>query len=172
MGRDKATVEFEGEPLARRATRVLSEVAVRVIVASGDGSRLDWLGMEQVPDVLSGAGPLSGIVAGLREARTPVVAVTAVDMPFASAALFRCLAGLWSGEDAVVPVTERGMEPLHAAYAAVAAEPLAALLESGVRSVRDALKNLRVRSVGEGEWRSADPSGSFARNLNVPQDLG
>src|SRR5437764_5970223 len=62
MGRDKATVEFEGEPLARRVARVLSEVAVRVIVASGDGSPLDWLGREQVPDDPSGAASLSGLV--------------------------------------------------------------------------------------------------------------
>ena len=171
MGRDKATLEVGGEPLARRVARVLSDVAVRIIVASGDGSRLGWLGLEQVADPVANGGPLAGIVAGVRSAATPLVAVAAVDMPFASAAVFRHLAGLWSGEDAVVPMTERGLEPLHAVYATRAGDQLAALFDSGVRSVRDALQSLSVRCVAEGEWRTADPSARFFRNLNVPEDL-
>ena len=171
MGRDKASLDFEGEPLARRVARILGVVAPRVIVASGDGSRLGWLGLEQVADVEPDAGPLAGIVAGLEHAHTPLVAVAAVDMPFASADLFRFLAGLWAGEDAVVPLTDRGMEPLHAVYAAGAAPALRALLASGERSTWRALESVRARVVGEGDWRSADPDSAFAHNLNRPEDL-
>jgi len=171
MGRDKASLEFEGEPLARRVAAVLSDVADRVLVASGDGSRLEWLGLEQVPDAVPDAGPLSGIVAGLERAETPLVAVAAVDMPFASPELFRFLARLWSGEDVVLPVTERGAEPLHAVYAAAAAGALRDVLESGERSVWRAVTSLRSRNVGEEEWRNADPLAAFARNVNRPEDL-
>jgi molybdenum cofactor guanylyltransferase len=171
MGRDKASLEYQGEPLARRVAEVLSEVGDRVIVASGDGARLAWLGLEQVPDAIPESGPLSGILAGLEHADTPLVAVAAVDMPFASAALFRFLAGLWSGEDAVVPATERGAEPLHAVYAASAAPALRDRLERGERSAWRALESLRVRTVREAEWAATDPSATFSRNLNRPEDL-
>jgi molybdopterin-guanine dinucleotide biosynthesis protein A len=171
MGMDKAALEFEGEPLAMRVAGILSDVADRVIVASGDGARLGWLGLEQVPDVVPEAGPLSGIVAGLEHADTPLVAVAAVDMPFVNAGLFRLLADRWSGEDAVVPVTDRGAEPLHAVYAASAAATLRSRLESGERSIIRALGSLRIRTVVRAEWAAADPSAAFARNLNLPEDL-
>jgi molybdenum cofactor guanylyltransferase len=171
MGRDKAEIEFEGQPLARRVADVLAEVAGRVLVASGDGNRLAWLGLDQIADVLPDAGPLSGIVAGLERSETALVAVAAVDMPFASAPLYRLLADRWSGQDAVVPVSERGREPLHALYAADAAAQLRVLLEHGERSVLRALTGLRILDVPPSEWRGVDPDGAFARNVNLPRDL-
>jgi molybdopterin-guanine dinucleotide biosynthesis protein A len=171
MGTDKASFEFEGEPLARRAARVLDEVCREVVVASGDGRRLDWLGLPQVADAVPDAGPLGGIAGGLEAASHSLVAVLAVDMPHANPALFRLLAGTWHGEDAVVPASEHGPEPLHAVYARAAAPPLRAALDAGERAVHRALERLRVRLLRPDEWRAADPSGRFAWNVNRPADL-
>jgi molybdopterin-guanine dinucleotide biosynthesis protein A len=171
MGMDKAELEFAGVPLARRVAGVLAQVAERVIVASGDGSRLGWLGLEQVPDAVPDAGPLGGLVAGLEAAETTLVVAAAVDMPFASAPLFRLLADEWSGEEAMVPVSDHGPEPLHAAYATTAMATLRAALDRGERSVIEALAGLRVRTVSRSEWKRVEPDGAFARNLNVPEDL-
>ncbi len=171
MGADKASLEFEGRPLALRVLDVLREVADDVLVASGDGARMEWLDTEQVPDAVPHAGPLSGLVAGLERARGPLVAVLAVDMPYASVPVLRLLAGLWDGHDAVVPVTDSGLEPLHAVYATAAAPRLRAELERGERSLRRTLAGLAVRRVEREEWRAADPAGRFALNLNRPGDL-
>jgi len=171
MGADKAGLEFQGEPLARRVAAVLGRVAERVVVASGDGRRLAWLGLEQVPDAIPMAGPLSGIVAGLEGVGTTLVAVAAGDMPFASDSVFRLLVGRWTGEDAVVPVSSRGHEPLHAVYAARAAPEIRARLEQGERSVLRCLDGLRVREVPPDQWTTVDPAGAFAHNLNRPEDL-
>jgi molybdopterin-guanine dinucleotide biosynthesis protein A len=132
---------------------------------------LAWLGLEQIPDAVPGAGPLAGIVAGLQCARTSLVAVAAVDMPHASEGVFCLLAERWQGEAAVVPVTDRGREPLHAVYSVRAAPKLQARLESGERSVLRCLAGLRVQEVTSAEWAEADPAGTFARNLNRPEDL-
>jgi len=174
MGADKAMLVFQGRPLAAGPLEVLRSVAGHVVVASGDGKRLGWLeaeGVEQVADPVPDAGPLSGLVAGLECARTPLVAVLAVDMPFASAAVLRLLARLWDGHDAVVPVTEAGLEPLHAVYAVATAPLLRGELDRGERSLRRALSTRTVRRVEPEEWREADPTGRFARNLNRPEDL-
>jgi molybdopterin-guanine dinucleotide biosynthesis protein A len=171
MGVDKALLEFEGEPLARRVARALDAVCDEVLVASGDGRRLDWLELEQVPDVLEDAGPMAGMVAGLERARHPLVAVAAVDMPHASPAVFALLARLREGQAAVVPETLEGLQPLHAVYATTAAAVLRDALERGERSVRLALETLDVRVVPPAEWEAADPTGSFADNINRPQDL-
>ncbi len=173
MGADKASLEVDGEPLARRMVDMLAGFCDEVLVASGDGRRLGWLGVRQVADVLPDAGPLAGLVPGLEAAgpRHALIAVVAVDMPYASPAVFRLLGELWGGEDAVVPVTDAGLEPLHAVYAPAAARPLRAELERGERSLRRGLRALSVREVGPDEWRDADPTGRFALNLNRPEDL-
>jgi molybdopterin-guanine dinucleotide biosynthesis protein A len=170
MGSDKAALLVEGEPLATRAARLLRGVCDDVLIASGDGVRLSWLGLPQVRDAVAGAGPLGGIVAGLEAARHRLVAVLAVDMPAASPALFRLLAQAWAGEPAVVPLSARGLEPLHAVYAASAAPALRARLTAGRLGVLTALEELPVRVLERADWRPADPSGRFAANLNTPAE--
>jgi len=183
MGRDKAQILFDSEPLVIRAVRTLARVCTDVVVASGDGHRLDHLGVTQVADALPGAGPLAGIAAGLESARHDLVAVIAVDMPAASPAVLAFLAGLWQGEAAVVPVVAGRWEPLHAVWARSAAPGIVACLQAGERRVMDALATLGARLVGEAEWEAAEASeapepngpkprkGGFAANLNAPMDL-
>lgn len=171
MGTDKAALAVDGIPLARRAAAVLTETCAHVLVASGDGRRLDWLGFPQVEDIEPGAGPLAGLVAGLETTPTPYAAVLAVDMPDASGAVLRLLAERIGEHQAAVPRTQHGQEPLHAVYAASAARPLRAAFEAGERSVVRALASLDVVEVQPGEWAPADPSGRFARNVNRPGDL-
>jgi molybdopterin-guanine dinucleotide biosynthesis protein A len=130
-----------------------------------------WLGLPQVADGAPHAGPLAGLVAGLERAAHPLVAAVAVDMPFASPPLFTLLASLADGHDAAVPVGDRGVEPLHAVYATSARPVLRAALQEHRLAVQEALADLDVRTVEEGEWRAADPSGRFADNLNDPDDL-
>jgi len=173
MGRDKTAGDFlfEGEPLAARVARLLSEACEEVLVASGDGARMTWLGLPQVADEVPDRGPLGGLVAGISRVRRPLVAAVASDMPFASPALLRLLASLADGFDAVLPVSERGLEPLHAVYARSARSGLRRALGEGRLAIRDAVGGLRVRLVEPPEWREADPSGRFAWNANAPGDL-
>jgi molybdopterin-guanine dinucleotide biosynthesis protein A len=173
MGRDKTAPDFlfDGEPLAERVARRLAAACDDVLVASGDGARMGWLGLPQVADELPDAGPLGGLVAGIARAPHDVVAAVASDMPFASPDLLRLLASLAEGFDAVVPVSDRGLEPLHAVYARSAEPALSRALREGRRAIREALEGVRVRVVDPPEWRDADPSGRFAWNLNAPGDL-
>ena len=172
MGADKTAAGFlvGGEPLAARAARVLGEVCDEVLVASGDGRRMGWLGLPQVADALPDSGPLGGLVAGLEAARHPHVAVVAADMPFASPALLRLLASLIGGHDAAVPASAGGTEPLHSVYARIALASFEEALREGRLAVRVALEGLDVRVVTEAEWRDADPDGRFAENVNRQED--
>lgn len=171
MGADKALLEVEGAPLVVRVAERLSRVAHPVILAPGVPGRLGSLGYPEVADAVPGSGPLAGLVAGLEASPHPLAAVVAVDMPLASPDVFRLLATLHGDEDAVVPVTAEGPQPLHAVYARSALPALRGALEGGRLALRAALQGLRVREVGEDEWRRADPTGTFALNLNSPADL-
>lgn len=178
MGRDKATLDIGGEPMVVRVARRVSAAADPVVLVGGPASvrAIAPADHPHVADALPDAGPLAGLVAALdaltASAPGRLVAVVAVDMPFASPALLAALARMASGAGAVVPVTDDGMQPLHAVYAASAARPLMAALARGVRSIRDALAELDdVRLVGEDEWRAHEPDATFAWNVNTPGDL-
>jgi molybdenum cofactor guanylyltransferase len=171
MGVDKAMLEFEGEPLLARIAARLGAVCEEILVASGDGSRLAAFGLSQVADVLPDSGPLGGLIAGLERAGHPLVAAVAVDMPFVSAALLAAMASMRRAEDALVPVSADGSEPLHAVYARSAAGTLRSALAAGTLSLRRAIGSLDVTYVDQDVTGRLDPTGRFAWNLNEPGDL-
>jgi FdhD protein len=94
-----------------------------------------------------------------------------VDLPFASAPLFRLLADLRKNEDAVVPVTSDGPQPLHAVFARMGLPRLERALVDGRLSVNGVMQDLAIRLVGRDQWGATDPSGRFAININSPDDL-
>ncbi len=171
MGRDKALIEVDGVPLVVRVAELMEIVARPVLLATGTPGRLGDRGYREVADELPGAGPLSGVAAGLAASPHPLTAVVAADMPFASPSLFGLLAGLHAKEHAVVPVSGRGPEPLHAVYAREALPIIRRCLSAGMLAMVEVLDELDVRLVRDEEWRSADPSGMFAVNLNRAEDL-
>ena len=177
MGHDKALLEVEGAPLVGRVARRMAAVADPVMIAPGATGRLGDLGYAEVADRTPGAGPLGGVVAGLAIAPHPLLAVVAVDMPHASPEMMVMLARTCRGDgteptyDAAVPVTAEGEQPLHAVYSRSALPGLAAALAGQRLAMQDALTELRVALVGEEEWRTADPAGRFADNVNTHGDL-
>ncbi|MGH8908406.1 MAG: molybdenum cofactor guanylyltransferase [Egibacteraceae bacterium] len=135
------------------------------LVASGEGARLGGLDALQVADAVPGAGPLGGLVAGLEAAAYDLVAVLAVDMPYADPTVLQRLAAQWGGEAAVIPRTGGRLQPLHAVWARAAAPDLRALLTEGERSVTAAAERLGALVVDADAW------GPFAFNMNRPEDL-
>lgn len=66
MGRDKALVEVDGVPLARRVADVLVAARCdRVVAVGGDGPALEALGLHVVADRWPGEGPLGGLATAL-----------------------------------------------------------------------------------------------------------
>jgi len=156
MGRDKAMVEIDGRPMVVRVASLVAEVATRSCWRRGHRAGSVTWGTPRSPTIprRRAAG---GLLGGLAHAPHHLVAAVAVDMPFASPRVLRLLAALYAGEDAVVPVTDAGVQPLHAVYATTAVTGLRRSQAEGRPALRLALEGLRVRLVEEREWRSADP---------------
>lgn len=170
MGADKALLDVDGTPLLDRVLGRLATVASPLIVAGG-AHAYDRPGCIEVPDAVTGRGPLGGLVAALRACPHPLCAVVAVDMPDLDAPLLAALAGMWNGEDAIVPVSSRGPEPLHAVYARSALPVAEALLDGDDVAMRTLLARLRVREVDAVEAAGAAVARRFAGNLNRPEDV-
>jgi molybdopterin-guanine dinucleotide biosynthesis protein A len=123
MGRDKATIEFEGRPLWMRQLELLRALGPENIFVSARIAPT-WLPpeMEMVLDDPPSRGPLSGLTKALAVMRTTHLIALAVDMPFMTTEQLRCLLGLAQrGRGGVVPLIGDRAEPLAAVYPAEAA---------------------------------------------------
>ncbi len=168
MGRDKATIEVAGRPLARRSAAVLAAVTA-VAVEVGPG----WSGLPSVTEEPPGAGPLAAVVAGWRElvrrtGEKRAVLVLATDLPDVSAALLALLAGE-PGTASVVPLRRGRPQPLCARWSVADLERAAAQLSAGERSLRHAFGPDTVE-VDEERWAPVAP-GAALDDVDTPQEL-
>ena len=171
MGREKALIDFEGQPLVLRVADRLARAADPVLLATGNPGRLGPVGYREVADVSAECGPLGGLVAGLEASPHELVAVVAVDMPYVSPELLKFLVSLRQGEDAVVPMGATGLEPLHAVYSTSALPAMRNALADGRYGLRQLLSDLRVREVRASEWSPSTIDPRFVFNINRPEDL-
>jgi molybdenum cofactor guanylyltransferase len=179
MGRDKGLLDFGGVPLILHTARLLEPLVAEVTVVGSPG-RYAKLGLCAIADDMQarrgpdrlGSGPLAGIVTALAATHSSWNLIVACDLPYLSAKWLEWLLSRASRSrrEAVVPRTERGIEPLAAVYRRECGGPIAAALARGVRKVSDAIEELRVDFVYPREWRGIDPSGLVLKNMNAPGD--
>jgi molybdenum cofactor guanylyltransferase len=177
MGRDKRFVEVGGQPLIRRVVDAVATVADEVLVVTRpDDSSLDGMeGVRVVHDRRPDAGPVGGMESAAQEAPGPIVLVVAADMPWlATPLLVELVARLdrSPGLDAFAVATDRGPQPLLAAYRRDAlATTTRHLLDAGERRATRVLDALRAEVLPPAVWRQFDPSGRSVLNVNEPADL-
>jgi len=172
MGADKGTLDFCGVRMIDHVTRSLGALTDRVVVVARSRDQLGNVDAAVIEDDEPYAGPLCALVAGLRATGAERCVVVACDMPFLNAALLERLVALpGEHDDAAIPTTSAGPEPLHAVYRDCAIEPMLSAVASGERSLRGALDRLQVRWMPETEWRPIDPEGRSFLNVNTPEEL-
>lgn len=171
MGRDKALLELGGVPLVVRTVRLVEAVAEMPIIV-GAPERLGALGFNVVGDEWPGAGPLGGIATALHASAAPWNLVVACDLPYLTKAWLEDLIAraLASAADAVLPMNERGAEPLCAMYHRKCEPAIRAALERGTRKVTDGLAGLRVENIEPAKWKAFDSDGLLFKNMNSPAD--
>lgn len=168
MGRDKAAIEVDGEPLARRQARALS-AATTTAVEVGPGSS----GLPSVTEEPPGLGPLAAVVAGWHELtrrtgeKQPAL-VLAVDLPDVSAGLLEFLAS-HSGEASVVPVRSGRPQPLCARWSVADLERAVSQLSAGERSLRHVF-GPDATLLDEPAWAPVAP-GAALDDVDTPADL-
>jgi molybdenum cofactor guanylyltransferase len=152
MGVDKSELRRDGERLADRAARVLTEVCDPVFEVGPGRSSLHAV-REETP----GEGPLVALVTGASalEARgvTGPLLLLAVDLPLVESPLLALLAAR-PGEGTVVPVAGGELQPGCARYGRDALTIAGRLVASGERSLRGLLATVPVERVAEAEWRA------------------
>jgi len=171
MGRDKATIEFDGRPLWKRQLEVLRAVGPEKIFVSAR-TIPSWLpdDAELLLDDPPSRGPLSGLTKALAAMRTTHLLALAVDMPFMTREQLDVLYELAAEGRGVVPVIGERAEPLVAVYPADAAMDFATALAGTDFSLQRVVRKLAAE---EKVRLLAVPAQDeyFYRSVNEPDDF-
>jgi molybdenum cofactor guanylyltransferase len=180
MGRDKALLELGGGMLiARTANLIISVTSNCMIVgeakrfdsACGNGER-QMNGLRVIPDEFPGGGPLGGIATALHASTAEWNLIVACDLPYLTREWLEYLIerAMKSSSDAVLPMNERGAEPLCAMYRKQAEREIRSALARGTRKVTDGLAALPTEFIEPREWKRFDSDGLLFKNMNSPED--
>jgi FdhD protein len=176
MGVDKTLLDVDGRPLVLRVIDAVAEACDEVIVVTNRPEAVAEAGVaDDIPvltDEVAYQGPLGGLATAMASARNEWVLAVAADMPHLSADVVGVLWNAREGADVVVPISERGPEPLLALYRVEACLPVArSVLETGRRRLVAMFPKLRVAEIPEEALRQVDPDLRSLVNVNTPADL-
>ena len=170
MGRPKALMAFDGEPLIAHLVRLLQRVFPKIVIVAAPEQELPDLPAALVRDELPFQGPVGGIYYGLRAAGAESAFVTSCDAPFLNLSLVKFLTTKISQQDVVVPYWQERFQPLHAVYRASVVPLLADQLEQGELRPVTLFQRVRTLKIDEEEIRRFDPEGLSFLNMNTPED--
>lgn len=181
MKQSKALVEFMGRPLICHMIERLAPVADKLLITTNEADRLSFvhnlypqMNIILLPDIYPTRGALPGIASALSGTQTPLVALVACDMVFASAHLLAYEAALTHKRhvDAVVPVNKHGFEPFHAVYRRdVCLKAVTAALQEGKYRAQDLITRVDAYQLSPQEARAVEPYGGYFMNANTPEEL-
>lgn len=172
MGRAKALLPFDNEPLIAHVVRRLKSWFPEIIVVAAPDQELPELSAVLVRDEIAYQGPVSGIYHGLKAATKNVCFVTSCDAPFLNFELIDHLLEQISDYDVVVPFWQERFQPLHAIYRTSVVPLLKEQLERGELRPIFLYDKVRTRKIQEAEIRRLDPEGLSFLNMNSPADYG
>ena len=170
MGRSKALLDFDGEPLIARIVATLNRLFDDVIVVASPDQELPTMPVTLVRDDVAYQGPVGGIGYGLRAAPTEICFVTACDAAFLNGSLIAHLVSRACEYDAVVPCWRDRLQPLHAVYHRRVLPVLEAQLARGELRAVSLVDQVRALRIDEEEIRRFDPDGASFFNMNGPED--
>jgi molybdopterin-guanine dinucleotide biosynthesis protein A len=174
-GQDKLYLELGGERLAARIAYSLRQRFDDLIVATSRPEAFSGLGLRCVPDEAGYQGPLAGLLAGLRAAKSRWLYLIAVDMPAFSLpwvdGLVRRIEEA-GGPEALACAAGAGpfFEPFQAFYSRGLLELAGRAEATPARSIQRLLEGRRVLRVPEAEVLAYGEPALF-QGINTPEEL-
>ncbi len=170
MGTDKAFLEIDGRPMIEHILAVFTGLFKKTIIVTNTPDLYRNYGVEVTSDALDIRGPLTGIYSGLLRSTDEYNFVAACDMPFLNPRLITFMGEIAAGQDAVVPMFNGFLEPLHAIYRRGLLPIMETQIRKQDRRIRGLFDHIQVRYVTEEEIVRFDPLKRSFRNLNTPKE--
>jgi len=172
MGTNKALLDVGGSGMLRRTAGLLRPLVDDLFLVADDPVPYADLDLRVVPDIYRGRGALGGVHAAITRAAHPLVLCAACDMPHISRGVLELLLGVADlRDDALIPRTAGGPEPLLAVYNRSALPGIERAIDAGRLRVMDGLAGLQVRFVDADELEPGDPGRHCFVNVNTPDEL-
>ncbi len=168
MGEDKARLRFGGRTSVELIAGALQGVTQIVTTVGWPQRTVEAL--PNIPDLRPGWGPLAGIEAALRHAKSEYCLIVACDFPFVTGELFEFLLERAPGSDAIVPMqADTRPQPLCAIYRAENCLPAtASALAADQHAPRALLERVRTHYIAFDELCHLAGSSNFFFNVNTP----
>jgi len=179
MGTDKAGLTLDGQSFVDRIAGEVSTVTSSVSIVGSNAAALHLTNsgkFQIVPDIYPDWGALGGVHAALAACSAQGSAewalIVACDFPFVTSDLFRRLASVREGFEAVAPIQSDSIpQPLCAFYRVAPCLARAEeLIKSGERKPIALLQSVRTRWILFSELADLKHANSLFDNINTPQD--
>ena len=169
MGRDKARLKFGDLTAVELIANALHEVTDHVTTVGWPESKVVQL--PNIPDLRRNWGPLAGIEAALRHAKSPSCLIVGCDFPFVTGALFERLLQATDDAEAVVPLQDDGRpQPLCAFYrVSPCLTAIKHALADDEHAPRALLDRVRTRYLPFSELSHLEGAEHFFFNVNTPE---
>lgn len=144
MGTDKALLVFQGKPLLEHMIGLIEPFCNKVFI-SGQNSDYSSFGVEMVPDLYTGCGPIAGIFSALKYSVSDWNLLVSVDVPFVNEELFLFLISNIGEYDCIIPKHTSGVEPLIGLYHRRAVSIIEEMITTGDYRLTNLLSKLNTR---------------------------
>ncbi len=172
MGENKAFLQINGVPIINRIYTLLEDLFEEVIIVTNQKDLFKSFDSKITADLLPNKGALGGLYTGVFFSSFHYSFCVACDMPLLNRSLIQFLITKANHEDAVIPRTADGLQPLHAIYSKACLGPMKKVIEQDKQRIVDFYDLIKVRIVDEKEFLHLDPRRESFINVNTPDELG
>jgi molybdopterin-guanine dinucleotide biosynthesis protein A len=170
MGQDKATLLIHDKTLISHTYNIVRKVFSDIMIVSGQHQEMNGFEARMINDILPFRGSITGVASALLESNTPYVFVVGCDMPFLNEEAIRFMIEDLQEEDALVPKTQAGFEPLHSIYGRTCLSPILGAIEWGRMKLTDTYQYMRIRTFSPNSLFFTNDIPVFT-NINTREDL-
>lgn len=172
MGRPKAALRVGRLTLIAHSIaelrRRFSEIVVVAAPAAFQQFRIPTRAVTMVRDARPFQGPVPALKLGLEAIHGEVVFACSCDLPMLNAEVAAALCSMIDGYDALVPLVQGRLQPLHAVYRKGCARALGAMLAAGDSRLTNLLQRVRSRVIEEPDLARLDPQLNSFVSVNTP----
>ncbi|MDU0202939.1 molybdenum cofactor guanylyltransferase [Paenibacillus sp. MAH-36] len=179
-GKSKALLPIQDQPLLLRQLTEISRICNQTIVVSNEPEAFQLLlasnptpmNVQWVADIYVQKGPLSGIHAAAKAATEQFMWIVGCDMPFISSDAAEAMKQLCqeANVDAVIPVIDGKIHPLHGIYSRLVGSEAEVLLKQEQYRLMGLLDHIDWLPAENAFFEKLKLSSKFVTNVNTPDE--
>lgn len=171
-GADKALIKVDGVPMIERVVKAVTPWVEETVIIANTPEAYEHIGLPVYRDIVTGMGPLSGLVTAFDILDTNELLLVACDMPFVTTEMIRFIISCANrGGDGVIPFADGREQGLLAVYRKPAIEKIRTRIEEGTIQFNEFRSGLEKSTIGEEELRIVDPELKSFININSPDEI-